>query len=224
LKKITVLEYANLLGVSVKTIYKRIDKGQTPHVVQGGKKLVTIEDLEYLRLLGEKGESITEPQKSSVENKENESFHDAEIVNDSPVEPEFQIVSMEQTSFDRLISSIKDLADNQLISWKESYSRIEREYLEIKAENKGLKEKNESLRIEAIQAKAELKIIEIRVKELENNNLVQVEKNEDLKNKIKDLEKQRDDLKKQCDHLREEIKNNKQNRSLWDKINYNRKL
>ncbi len=224
MKKITVLEYANLLGVSVKTIYKRIDKGQTPHVVQGGKKLVTIEDLEYLRLLGEKGESITEPQKSSVENKENESFHDAEIVNDSPVEPEFQIVSMEQTSFDRLISSIKDLADNQLISWKESYSRIEREYLEIKAENKGLKEKNESLRIEAIQAKAELKIIEIRVKELENNNLVQVEKNEDLKNKIKDLEKQRDDLKKQCDHLREEIKNNKQNRSLWDKINYNRKL
>lgn len=97
-------------------------------------------------------------------NADKSNVQDAEIITDST---HFQMISMEQSSFDQLITSIKELAEAKSQSDNEAIKRIENEYFELKTKFTHLDEENKKLFKEIALAEAEIKIKEMRIKELE---------------------------------------------------------
>ena len=167
-KKISVLEYANLIGLSIKTIYKKINKGEIPHILESGKKLVIVEDDTYFKLLERNRSLDGDYIEKNEETIETEYVQDGEIINDSPGEQSFNIIRMENATFENLIHSIKDLSDKRAETYEETIKRLQEEYYECRAENKKLIEENKELTIKLAEAEVNYRIGDIRVKELEN--------------------------------------------------------
>lgn len=124
----------------------------------------------------------------------NETIEDAEILDYSN---RYQLVSMEQSSFDSLIQSIKELAEARAQTEKHAYDNLLHEYNKIQQQITQLQSKYEKANVEAIQAEAELRI----------KNIEMIEKDK----KIEELERQNQDLHKTNEELRKKTK--------WWKIN-----
>lgn len=169
MREVTITEYAHENKISVSAVYKRISRGKlkTTQGVRNNQNCTLI----LVDYDGQaNGHIYTSPPPKLDKMNENvqqgkEPIQDAEIISDSPA---YQMVSMEHTTFEQLIQRITDLAEARSSAERTSLERIEKEYLELKAENKELKEKLEIFKIESIQAQSDLKISEIRIKELEN--------------------------------------------------------
>lgn len=169
MKKISVSEYAELLNLSVKTIYKKINRGEIPHIVDGGKKYVTVEDSSYYEFLEKRKEDNRENDFISQDSMATKSVHDAELIEDLPGDKKYNLVSMENITFEHLIANITDLSDKRALTYEETIRRLQEEYYETRSENKGLNEELKKTTIALAEADVNYRICNMRVKELENN-------------------------------------------------------
>jgi chromosome segregation ATPase len=107
-------------------------------------------------------------------------YEEAELIQDSS---NFQLVSMEQSSFDNIINSFNLVTSKALEAEKEAFKRLEVEYFELKqrieqieAEKERIMAENRQIEKENIIVTSEKKILEMQIKELQS--------------KIKELDKQ----------------------------------
>lgn len=171
-KEVTITEFAHINNISVSAVYKRISRGRlkTTQGIRNNQKCTLI--------LMDNGPGHNQPFQSVQTPKYdmyNQDVHqieepvqEAELIGENT---QYNLVSMENTTFEQLIQKITDLAEARSQTDRESLDKLERVYLEIKAENKELRQKVENYKIESIQSQAELKICEMRVKELEKDKL-----------------------------------------------------
>ncbi|MEW5819255.1 MAG: hypothetical protein AB1782_03620 [Cyanobacteriota bacterium] len=96
-----------------------------------------------------------------------ENIQEAEIINESQ---QYSMVSMEQSSFDQLIETFKQLAEAKSSSDEEAFKRMENEYFEMKSKSVKLEEENKKLFKDIAFAEAELKIKEMTINELKEQN------------------------------------------------------
>lgn len=196
MKELTVREYATREGLSTTAVRKQIEKGRlaTCRKNLGGKEIIHIIVDDGYQQTNKHEQPVILNQ---VDNHET-SVQDAEIIKESNT---FNLVSMETSTFEQLIQNIKSLADDRSKTEKEAYNKLEAEYFALKQEIKQLRETNETLKIESIQASAELKISQIRNKELEE--------------KITRLEEGKTVLNEKLNNLEEQLKTFSTKESLW---------
>ncbi|MEW5820864.1 MAG: hypothetical protein AB1782_11795 [Cyanobacteriota bacterium] len=168
LREVTITEYAHLNKISVSAVYKRISRGKlkTTQGVRNNQNctLILIED--HINNFGQVQQGQKPQYMNIEENVQSIGHHvqDAEIITEST---QHNLVSMENTTFEQLIQHITNLAEARATTEKESFNRLEQQFMEIKAENTQLKEQVDKYKFEAIQNEAELKIAELKIKELE---------------------------------------------------------
>lgn len=241
MKKISVSEYAELLNLSVKTIYKKINRGEIPHVVEGGKKYITVEDTAYFDYLEKKGESGKERSTITGDSTATSFVQEAELIDDSPGEKKYNLVTMENNTFEHLILNITELSEKRAVTYEETIKRLQNEYYETRSENKGLNEELKKTSIALAEADVNFRICEIRVKELESNQgkkreqILSLEKellktrqeiellmnnNRLITEELKQSSKVIEELKQKNELVEKELKEvlssaNKENRSFW---------
>lgn len=201
---IKVSEYAIQKGVSERTVRNWIQKGKlstTNKIIDNRPTLVIIIDdnSEPSEVHSGSTEQFQPPPSGPIQ--------DAEIVSNPS---SYSLVSMEKTTFEQLIDSIKMMSEARADSDQQTIKKIETEYFESKAENKRLTEENKTLtellmkeKILAAQVEANLKIKDIRILELEE--------------KIKIIEEKLSEASEQQGKKPE-------NRSLWKLLNNSQKL
>ncbi|MEW5821949.1 MAG: hypothetical protein AB1782_17275 [Cyanobacteriota bacterium] len=182
MKEVSVREYANMVGLSTTAVRKQIEKGKlaTCKKTLGGKEIIHILiDVGY-QPTNHVGEPVKTESYQPVDNHE-EPVQDAEIIRETP---QYNIVNMETSTFEQLIQNIKDLADDRSKAEQDSYQKLYSEYFELKQEIKLLRDNNEKLKIESIQASAELKISQITINELKEKFCTLENTYKELINKI----------------------------------------
>ena len=101
---------------------------------------------------------------SEIMEPEIQNIPEAEIINEST---SFQMVTIEQASFDNLIQSIKELADDRSRTDREHIKNLEEELHKNRAQVQELQAENKQLIQETSLQQAELNILKLRVEELE---------------------------------------------------------
>ena len=177
-KYITFSDYARLKGVSDRTVRNWKEQGKisvTSKIINNRNTLVVIVDDEedIIQSYSKHFEPQFEDKFQDIQ-KGFEPVQDAEIITDSP---SYHMVSMENNTFEQLIQSIKDMAEARAESDKKTLDKTETEYFEAKAEIRKLNEEIKALgdlltkeKIQSAQNEAELKIIQLRIKELSEKN------------------------------------------------------
>lgn len=184
MREVTITEFAHINNISVSAVYKRISRGRlkTTQGVRNNQKCTLI-----LMDTGPMSNQSFEHIQNSKIDMHNHDVHqveepvqEAEFISENT---QYNVVSMENTTFEQLIQKITDLAEARYFAEKESMDKLERQYLELKAENKELRENLNTYKIESIQAQAELRISQIRVDELEKDKGILQESLNALNNK-----------------------------------------
>lgn len=194
----TIAEYEKLTGIPNRTIRNRIASGELPSSREkiNNRRLTVIhlDDEEYKKYLASQTNRQQEKEASNNNSGDSpeighevlngEGYQEAVIINDSEdYKPQYNLVSMENEIFENLIQNIKDLADDRHETEKVAYKKLEEQFFKASQEASQWRDKAEEYRIESVQAIADKKINELRIKELE-------EKNQKLEDKIQNLEKQ----------------------------------
>lgn len=207
MKTLTIAQYEELTGIPNRTIRNKIDSGDLPssrEKINNRKvKVVQVDDIqyeEYQKIVASKknivdshgeinagkknyGESPIASQNKST----SESYQEAEIIEDLEMsKPQYNLISMENDTFENLIQNIKDMADDRSQTEKDAYKRLEQQYFQASQQASEWRSKAEEYRIESIQAESDSKIKDIRIKELEEK----LSKYEDQEDKIKNIEQQ----------------------------------
>lgn len=156
---VSTKEYSEQTGLSEATVRRRCSSGQLPHKVE------MIKNKKTYKVFLEDDRSKSNDQNFTAPIFDRPSLYDAEIVSD---QVEYPLISMEKESFDQMIAQLKNMADDRADEINKSYDRLMNDYLEMKAENKELKEQVDKYRIEAIQFQAENKILQLRLEEKDN--------------------------------------------------------
>ena len=184
MREVTITEFAHINNISVSAVYKRISRGRlktTQGIRNNQKCTLILMDTSPIH-----NQSFEHVQNSKIDmynhnvHQVEEPVLEAEFISENT---QYNVVSMENTTFEQLIQKITDLAEARYFAEKESMDKLERQYLELKAENKELREKVNSYKIESIQAQAELRISQIRVDELEKDKRILQESLNALNNK-----------------------------------------
>lgn len=253
MKKLTVRDYARVYGLSESAVRKQLRSGKlafTKQIINNRETtLIIVEE----SLLGTARTVLPEKQfyKSTApkldgttpgvvyQNNSDDEVQEAEIINDSNP---YNIVSMENNTFDQLIKSIKEMADDRAKTEKEAYSKLEQEYFELKAKCSKLEEENKALIIESVQNDANYRISELKLKELEmqisnlNNKLDKtISDYEELKTiynneketfllKIKDKDVTIEQLLQEKSKLEEKELQETSKKSFWSALNDSKKL
>ncbi|MEW5819944.1 MAG: hypothetical protein AB1782_07110 [Cyanobacteriota bacterium] len=238
MRNISVLEYAELVKLSVKTIYKKIKKGEIPYIVEGGKRFITVDDAEYYQLMENQANSPLEQNEVKRDFQENDYVQDIEVIDDLPGDKKYNIVSMENNTFEHLILNITELSDKRAKTFEETILRLQEEYYESRTENKRLNQELINLTNKLVEAEIAFRVGEIRVKELEkiltkkeesieeNNNYIQELKleikslelnNKNINSEKENLNLKNDELMREINTLKEKIEKSKLNKSnnLW---------
>ncbi|MEW5818721.1 MAG: hypothetical protein AB1782_00895 [Cyanobacteriota bacterium] len=203
---IKVSDFARRKGVSERTVRNWIKKGKlstTTKTIENRSTLVII-----LESNSEHSEAFNEDLNENIQD-DSGPIQEAEII---PGSASYSLVSMEKTTFEQLIESIKSMSESRAEADQDTINRFKEEIFEIKAENKKLntdiKQLNDLLtkeKIESAQLQAELKIKDLRIKELEEQiDKFQLEKYDKINNSNQDKDKN--------------------NTNIWNRINKNRKL
>lgn len=173
MQKYTISELERKYGYSNSKIRRLIKKRLLPITKEKRENkditIVLVEDEKKLKeLFGDHDYHYEHQDDNQADERLNqfprETFQDVEIIKETS---DYQLISMEQKSFDQLIQSIKELADDRTKADRESYKKLEDQYFLILQDNKLLAEKVENYKIESIQAQAESKIKELKINELE---------------------------------------------------------
>lgn len=225
MKKLSVAEYAKRTGVNESTVRRHIYTGKL-HAI---KERFNNRDVYKIIVPDNLNENHVE---EGGRTEYSAPVHEAEIINESQ---QYAIMTMEQTSFDKLIQQITSLSDARAESMHESLKKCEGEYFELKAEYQKMNEsyraereiiKDELMneKIKAAQIEAETRIKDIRASELEakTNELIrQLQKNkEDFQQQINRLSIEKIHLEEQLKQLTIEFElQKKQNQKVEDKIN-----
>jgi BRCT domain type II-containing protein len=182
LKKLKISEYEELTGIPNRTIRNKIATGELPSsrekIDNRRLTVIHIDDDEFEKLLAsqplrQSGESASQKNNSESpmanQSKEHgENYQEAEIIDDTEdYKPQYNLVSMETETFENLIQNIKDLSDDRHETEKEAYKKLEEQYFKANQEASEWRAKAEEYRLESVQAVADKKINEIRIKELE---------------------------------------------------------
>ena len=170
MREVTITEFAHINNISVSAVYKRISRGRlkTTQGVRNNQKCTLIL-MDTSPTHNQSFDHVQNPKMDMYNNNVHqveEPVQEAEFISENT---QYNIVSMENTTFEQLIQKITDLAEARYFAEKESMDKLESQYLELKAENKELREKVNTYKIESIQAQAELRISQIRVDELEKD-------------------------------------------------------
>jgi chromosome segregation ATPase len=206
MQKYTISEIERKFGYSNSKIRRLIKKRLLPITKEKRDNrditIVLVEDEQKFRILFGDYDHHTEEQNfhqvaHQVDNHNDEMVQEAEIIKEST---DYQLMSIEQKSFDQLIQSIKDLADDRYKTEKESYKKLEDQYFSLQQDYKMLLEKVDQYKVEAIQAQAEVKILELRINESK-------EKIEFYKTQNANLEKKINELQYNLSNKEEELKN-----------------
>lgn len=208
MKKLTVREYAIEKKISETAVRKQINRNQlrtTHEIINNRKTLLIIIDNSSEPSLEQ---TFKESQPGS------EPIKDIEIINDATG---FQVVSMEQSSFDSLIQSFKEVSSNQVEMVEGIIKSTQTELFETRAELKILQEENKKLIIETAECVTNSKICELKNTELiaEVNN---------LNSKIDELESYNISLKNEISELKTELNNLKFNDSNKNESKFFRKF
>ncbi|MEW5818569.1 MAG: hypothetical protein AB1782_00125 [Cyanobacteriota bacterium] len=195
MKKLTVREYAIEKKISETAVRKQINRNQlrtTHEIINNRKTLLIVMDNS-----SEPGleQTFKESQHGS------EPIKDIEIINDATG---FQMVSMEQSSFDSLIQSFKEVSSNQVEMVEGIIKSTQTELFETRAELKILQEENKKLILETAEYVTNSKICELK-----NTELITEVKN--LNAKINELENYNTILKNEISELKVELNNLKSN-------------
>lgn len=208
MKKLTVREYAIEKGISETAVRKQINRNQlrTTHEIINNRKtlLIIVED----------GLEPSKPNHSSLPPYGSEPYKDVEIVNETTG---FQIVSMEQSSFDNLIQSFKEISTNQIETIEGVLKATQTELFETKAELKKSFEENKNLILQSAQSETNSKIIEVKNLELQN----ELEK---LTNIIRQHEEELKLIKDENSHYKAEIEKMQTQLTLKQSSFWNKKL
>jgi hypothetical protein len=172
LRKLTVREYAIEQGISDTAVRKQIKRNQlrTTYEMLNNKKTTLI-------LLENDFQSSSEPESTIESNQKepgSEPIQDAEFI-ESP--QNFQLVSMEQSSFDNLIQSFKEMAEQRAESDQTSYEKLETAYFELKTRVTNLEEENKNMYKKVAISEAELRIKDMTIQE-------KTEKIKELQNQV----------------------------------------
>ncbi|MEW5819185.1 MAG: hypothetical protein AB1782_03260 [Cyanobacteriota bacterium] len=208
MQKYTISEIERKFGYSNSKIRRLIKKNILPITKEKkDNKLITMvlveNEKKFRELFGDynyySDEQFIQRNDYQHENQHIENVQEAEIVKDST---DYQLINMEQKSFDQLIQSIKELADDRSKTERELYKKLEDQYFSLQQEYKILSEQKDSFKTESIQAQAEVKILELRMKEFE-------EKNINFQKIINSLEDKINELKYALSSREEELKQTK---------------
>lgn len=194
----------NLFTVSMQTVDKRRVKcvflDEKAKEVLADYFNLTMNEINFDAFTMSKNEKKYEPHNDHNDhNVQPEIVQEAEIISNLP---NYQIVSMENNTFEQLIQDIKDLANDRATSDKEAYNRLEKEYFELKSKRSQLeevisqlKDENKELAIHLAQCETNFKIQELKVKEL----------NEIYESEIANLKKEIEELKKKTKWFRKNL-------------------
>lgn len=207
------------MGLSVKTIYKKINRGEIPHLVEGGKKCVSIEDSEFFNLVEKKREFTQEKGDRIRGQNSPEIIQEAEIIDDSPGDKRYNLVSMENGTFEQLILNITELSEKRAQTYEETIRRLHEEYYETRAENKRLNQELKESSIKQAEAEINAKISQIRVHELENDRVKMGDKISDLEEKLFSLKANQQDLEHEKALLQSQIKELEQTIKILESVN-----
>ncbi|MEW5818701.1 MAG: hypothetical protein AB1782_00795 [Cyanobacteriota bacterium] len=220
MKKLSVAEYAKMVGKNESTIRRAIQAGRL-HAI---KEVVNNRPVYKIPV----GMSEGGARASMQDNNEVDALvHEAEIIGN---QNQYAMVSMEQSSFDDLINQFTVLSNARAETMQKSLEDTKNEYFELKAEYstmhndlrtqiRNLEKEIMQEKIKAAQIEAESKIKEIHLKEMslelekirpEYNKLK--EKFEKINNALIDCENQmqtiviqKADLQSDLDYARETI-------------------
>ena len=215
LSELTVKEYATLKDVSEKTVHNWIEKGRLQCKYKNIKgrnvKVILVNDNELLRNYNE---NYSEPksafQRSSMNEFQNQeqAYEEAEIIDETSTEKNYNVISMENNTFEELINSIKELANARAQSDKESIENYKEQFFEAKSEIKQLQER-------LLNLKDDLTIEKLKSAQFETEVKIQSLRIEEFENKINNLETNNKILKEQLEQkLKQETENTKQT-SFW---------
>lgn len=171
MKKYTVSEYSDLTGTPTRTVRNWIRDGKlaTSKGVRNNREVILISIDENEKMAGHTAshdakQIIEESAKNDSIANHGIMVEDAEIIKEST---EYNLVSMENTTFEKLISEIGRLSDARANTDQETIKQYLDEINRLRAELRTLLDDNKQLVAENAMATAEINILKIRLEEKE---------------------------------------------------------